>query len=75
MKDRNGFERCGGYKQEDFIVCPKCNGNIRKKNICKTCGGYGEISKESHNSRCMAWMGIIITKINKLTTYIKGAGK
>jgi len=49
-KDRQGNERCAGYRREDHIVCPECGGKGREPTngsmaFCTHCGGYGEVPK------------------------------
>lgn len=56
--DRFGEERCAGYHQSDYELCPICvpDGKIENARLnpkCDKCGGYGEIPKgiDHANSR------------------------
>lgn len=41
--DRSGNERCAGYRQEDFRLCPFLHGVALPPRDCPACGGYGEV--------------------------------
>lgn len=43
--DRQGNERCTGYRKEDFQECQACQLLETPAPQCSRCGGYGEYPK------------------------------
>lgn len=54
-RDRLGYERCDGYKQENFQVCAICKEGYIDDEICPRCGGYGEIPIDCKNPTLLTY--------------------
>lgn len=42
-RDRWGGERCDGYRQQDYMLCPAPDCALDPQPTCRLCGGYGEL--------------------------------